>query len=100
MICAIAELESDRQPIATRYNKKTKETTIGIMQILAKTADWLVRYCMVSDLKSDCVTSCWAVFSPSQCLRNEVQVRNFLAVRQVTGNTKWKGIQNFCTGPL
>lgn len=45
MICAIAELESDRQPIATRYNKKTKETTIGIMQILAKTADWLVRYC-------------------------------------------------------
>ncbi|KAF7141676.1 hypothetical protein RHSIM_Rhsim06G0242900 [Rhododendron simsii] len=42
MVCAIAELESDRQPIATRYNKKTKETTIGIMQILAKTADWLV----------------------------------------------------------
>lgn len=42
MICAIAELESDRQPTATRYNKKTKETTIGIMQILPKTADWLV----------------------------------------------------------
>lgn len=45
MICALAELESDRQPIATRYNKKSKEVTVGIMQILAKTADWLVRYC-------------------------------------------------------
>ncbi|KAI8005709.1 hypothetical protein LOK49_LG07G03684 [Camellia lanceoleosa] len=43
MICAIAELESDRQPISTRYNKKTKEITVGIMQILPKTADWLVR---------------------------------------------------------
>lgn len=44
MICAIAELESDRQPLATRYNRKTKETTVGIMQLLAKTAEWLVRY--------------------------------------------------------
>ncbi|KAA8523421.1 hypothetical protein F0562_009844 [Nyssa sinensis] len=42
MICAIAELESDRQPLSTRYNRKTKEITMGIMQILAKTADWLV----------------------------------------------------------
>ena len=44
MICAIATLESDRQPLATQYNKKSKETTVGIMQILPKTAQWLVRY--------------------------------------------------------
>ncbi|KAK3042655.1 hypothetical protein RJ639_000907 [Escallonia herrerae] len=43
MICAIADLESDRQPLATRYNKKRKEITMGIMQILPKTAEWLVR---------------------------------------------------------
>lgn len=42
MICAIAELQSDRQPLATRYDKKTKETTLGIMQITLKTAEWLV----------------------------------------------------------
>lgn len=44
MLCAIAEIESDRQLLATRYNKKSKEITMGIMQILPKTADWLVRY--------------------------------------------------------
>ena len=44
MICAIAELESDRQPLAMRYQKKTKETTLGIMQLTLKTAGWLVRY--------------------------------------------------------
>lgn len=43
MICAIAELESDRQPLATRYDKKSKDTTRGIMQLLPKTADWLYR---------------------------------------------------------
>ncbi|KAL3503760.1 hypothetical protein ACH5RR_038209 [Cinchona calisaya] len=43
MLCAIATLESDRQPLATQYNKKSKETTLGIMQILPKTAEWLVR---------------------------------------------------------
>ncbi|KAI3948497.1 hypothetical protein MKW98_019247 [Papaver atlanticum] len=43
MICAISELESDRQPLAMRYNKKTKDTTVGIMQVLPKTAEWLVR---------------------------------------------------------
>ncbi|KAM7532397.1 hypothetical protein LguiB_035807 [Lonicera macranthoides] len=41
MICAIAELESDRQLLPTRYNKKTKEITVGIMQIVPKTAEWL-----------------------------------------------------------
>lgn len=44
MICAIAELESDRQILVSRYNKKTKDTTLGIMQILPKTAEWLNRY--------------------------------------------------------
>ncbi|KAF9587635.1 hypothetical protein IFM89_004467 [Coptis chinensis] len=42
MICAIAELESDRQPFTTRYNKKVKDAALGIMQILPKTAEWLV----------------------------------------------------------
>ncbi|KAI3955409.1 hypothetical protein MKW98_018510 [Papaver atlanticum] len=43
MICAISELESDRQPLAMRHNKKTKDITVGIMQVLPKTAEWLVR---------------------------------------------------------
>lgn len=43
MICAISEIESDRQPLAERYDKKAKDTTLGIMQLLPKTADWLVR---------------------------------------------------------
>lgn len=44
MLCAIAELESDRQPLCTHYIKKSKAFTMGIMQILPKTAEWLVRY--------------------------------------------------------
>ncbi|XP_059444996.1 uncharacterized protein LOC132176728 isoform X2 [Corylus avellana] len=42
MICTIAELESDRQPLATSCNQKTKETTVGIMQLSPETAEWLV----------------------------------------------------------
>ncbi|KAM7250612.1 hypothetical protein ACFE04_022495 [Oxalis oulophora] len=42
MICCIAELESDRRPLITRCDKKTKETTIGIMQLLPRTAEWLI----------------------------------------------------------
>uniref|UniRef100_A0A2N9FFQ5 Transglycosylase SLT domain-containing protein n=1 Tax=Fagus sylvatica TaxID=28930 RepID=A0A2N9FFQ5_FAGSY len=41
MICAIAELESDRQPLAIRSDRKTKKTTIGIMQLTVETAEWL-----------------------------------------------------------
>ncbi|XVF87919.1 hypothetical protein PTKIN_Ptkin19aG0007000 [Pterospermum kingtungense] len=48
MICAIAELESDRQPLAVRYDKKTKLTTVGIMQIAPRTAEWMVRECNYS----------------------------------------------------
>lgn len=44
MICAIAELESDRQPLSTRYDRKSKDSTLGIMQLLPKTAEWLYRY--------------------------------------------------------
>ncbi|XP_050221058.1 uncharacterized protein LOC126671334 [Mercurialis annua] len=43
MLCAIAELASDRQLLAENYDKKIKQTTLGIMQILPKTAEWLVR---------------------------------------------------------
>ncbi|XP_042478259.1 uncharacterized protein LOC122059514 [Macadamia integrifolia] len=43
MICAIAELQSDRQLLTTRYNKQTKETGFGLMQLSPKTAEWLVR---------------------------------------------------------
>ncbi|KAG6495269.1 hypothetical protein ZIOFF_043063 [Zingiber officinale] len=43
MICVIAEIASDRQLLAQKYNKKTKQTTMGIMQIEQETADWLVR---------------------------------------------------------
>ncbi|KAH7557855.1 hypothetical protein ACOSP7_027766 [Xanthoceras sorbifolium] len=42
MINAIAELESDRQILAMQYDKKTKETFLGLMQISPKTALWLV----------------------------------------------------------
>ncbi|XP_038691080.1 uncharacterized protein LOC119989550 [Tripterygium wilfordii] len=42
MLCALAELESDRQLLAMRYDRKTKQTTVGIMQISPKTAEWLV----------------------------------------------------------
>ncbi|KAL0306094.1 UNVERIFIED_CONTAM: hypothetical protein Sradi_6026700 [Sesamum radiatum] len=43
MLCAIAELESDRQPLATTYHKKPEEVKMGIMQISPKTAEWLTR---------------------------------------------------------
>ncbi|TYI42698.1 hypothetical protein ES332_A01G117300v1 [Gossypium tomentosum] len=43
MICAIAELESNRQPLATGYDKKTNLITIGVMQVAPKVAEWIVR---------------------------------------------------------
>ncbi|XP_039027934.1 uncharacterized protein LOC120161792 [Hibiscus syriacus] len=48
MISAIAELESNRQPLAMQYDKKAKVTTVGIMQICPTTAEWLVRECHIS----------------------------------------------------
>jgi len=44
MICALAEILSDRQLLAEQYDKKTKDTKVGIMQISPATAYWLVRY--------------------------------------------------------
>lgn len=44
MLCAIADLESDRRPLANVYNKKSKETMTGIMQISSKTAQWLFEW--------------------------------------------------------
>ncbi|CAI9766529.1 unnamed protein product [Fraxinus pennsylvanica] len=41
MLCAIAELESGRQTLATQYNKNSKDCTMGIMHISSKTAKWL-----------------------------------------------------------
>lgn len=52
MICAIVELESDRQIFASRYDKKTKETTMGLMQVLPKNAEWLNRLACLSYLES------------------------------------------------
>ncbi|KAL7088341.1 hypothetical protein ACP275_13G121800 [Erythranthe tilingii] len=43
MLCAIAELESDRQPLATSYNKKSEDVKMGIMQISPRTSEWLTR---------------------------------------------------------
>ncbi|KAK1307764.1 hypothetical protein QJS10_CPA09g00856 [Acorus calamus] len=43
MICALAEIESDRQLLVERYNKKIKESTVGIMQVLQTTAGMLFR---------------------------------------------------------
>ncbi|XP_039055732.1 uncharacterized protein LOC120198455 [Hibiscus syriacus] len=43
MICAIAELESDRQPLAARYDKKNNLITIGLIQLDPKVAEWIVR---------------------------------------------------------
>ncbi|EPS74207.1 hypothetical protein M569_00548, partial [Genlisea aurea] len=43
MLCAIAELESDRQPLSTSYNKKSDEVKMGIMQISPTKAQWLIR---------------------------------------------------------
>ncbi|CAA6667850.1 unnamed protein product [Spirodela intermedia] len=33
MICALADIESDRQPLALQHDKKTKETRLGIMEM-------------------------------------------------------------------
>lgn len=43
MICAIAEIESDRQPIAYRFEPKLEEASTGLMQMLQSTAEWLAR---------------------------------------------------------
>jgi hypothetical protein len=44
MVCAIAELESDRQLLVMNLGFKSKEFNVGLMQLPPKTADWLIRY--------------------------------------------------------
>ncbi|KAL2331011.1 hypothetical protein Fmac_018592 [Flemingia macrophylla] len=44
MICAIAELESDRQLLATNSCQKSKDPTVGLMQLSPKNVEWLMRY--------------------------------------------------------
>lgn len=43
MICAIAEIESDRQPLAYRFEPKLGEASTGLMQCLQSTAEWLAK---------------------------------------------------------
>ncbi|KMZ73941.1 hypothetical protein ZOSMA_139G00190 [Zostera marina] len=43
LICAIAEIESYKQPLALQYDRKIVEPKIGIMQLLQSTAEWLYR---------------------------------------------------------
>ncbi|KAH9288365.1 hypothetical protein KI387_032482, partial [Taxus chinensis] len=43
LICTIAEIESDRQPFAYRYEPKLGEASTGLMQTLQSTAEWLAR---------------------------------------------------------
>ncbi|KAF1866784.1 hypothetical protein Lal_00018169 [Lupinus albus] len=42
MICAIAELESDRQLLVMQSDNKSKEPTLGLMQLSPKTVDQLM----------------------------------------------------------
>ncbi|GBG81380.1 hypothetical protein CBR_g32054 [Chara braunii] len=43
MVCAIAELESSRQPLAYRFEPALGEASTGLMQTLQSTAEWLAR---------------------------------------------------------
>ncbi|KAF3322489.1 Transglycosylase SLT domain-containing protein [Carex littledalei] len=43
MICALCEIVSDRKLFLEQYNKKLKETRVGLMQVAPETADWLAR---------------------------------------------------------
>ncbi|KAJ0980820.1 hypothetical protein J5N97_009075 [Dioscorea zingiberensis] len=43
MLCALAEIGSCRQLQAEKYDRKTKETKLGIMQVVPQTAEWLFR---------------------------------------------------------
>jgi hypothetical protein len=43
MICALCEIVSDRKLFIEQYDKKLKETRIGIMQVAPETANWLAR---------------------------------------------------------
>ncbi|XP_027343818.1 uncharacterized protein LOC113856267 [Abrus precatorius] len=42
MICAIAEIGSDRKLLVMNSGHKSKEPNVGLMQLLPKTAEWLM----------------------------------------------------------
>lgn len=44
MLCAVAEIASDRILLIENYDKKKKERTVGLMQITPEVAEWLARY--------------------------------------------------------
>lgn len=44
MVCAIAELESDRLLLVVHSEGKSKERKVGLMQVMPKESDWLIRY--------------------------------------------------------
>jgi len=41
MLAAIAEIESDRNPLAVRFEPMIGDASIGLMQVLLSTAQWL-----------------------------------------------------------
>lgn len=43
VVCAIAEVESSRQPLAYRFEPARGEASTGLMQVLQSTAEWLAR---------------------------------------------------------
>ncbi|KAL2609169.1 hypothetical protein R1flu_027742 [Riccia fluitans] len=43
MICAIAEIESARNPLAYRWEESVQEASTGLMQTLQSTAEWLAK---------------------------------------------------------
>eukprot|EP00246_Nothoceros_aenigmaticus_P017393 TRINITY_DN8466_c0_g1_i2.p1 TRINITY_DN8466_c0_g1~~TRINITY_DN8466_c0_g1_i2.p1 ORF type:complete len:416 (-),score=39.55 TRINITY_DN8466_c0_g1_i2:104-1351(-) len=43
MICAVADVESNRLPLAYRYELGVKEASTGLMQTLQSTAEWLAK---------------------------------------------------------
>ncbi|KAH7430816.1 hypothetical protein KP509_08G016300 [Ceratopteris richardii] len=54
MICAIAEVESDRKPLAYRFEPKLGEASTGLMQTLQSTAEWLAKDMGYTYYTNDC----------------------------------------------
>ncbi|CAM6084782.1 unnamed protein product [Calypogeia fissa] len=43
MVSAVAEIESSRNPLASRWDEELQESSVGVMQVLESTADWLAK---------------------------------------------------------
>ncbi|KAJ7559112.1 hypothetical protein O6H91_04G070600 [Diphasiastrum complanatum] len=57
MVCAIAEIESNRQPLAYRYEPKLREASTGLMQMWQSTVDWLFKDLGYEEYSVDWTTS-------------------------------------------